>query len=117
MTIRNGIVTEFDYGVALNPGTLGNLLTALTVRENEVAGVQLSNADNNNRVIGNVVEHQSQRGIAVLNDSNSNTIRGNIARDNSGWGIYAVAGTTDGGGNRASGNGEVAQCFGVVCTA
>ena len=30
-------------------------------------------------------------------------------------GIEAVPGVTDGGGNRASGNGQPAQCLGVVC--
>lgn len=82
VTIRNGTITGFDYGVRLNPGTLGNLVTAITARHNEVAGVELVNADTNNRVIGNVLEFQSQRGIAVLGGSTGNIVRGNTVREN-----------------------------------
>jgi hypothetical protein len=31
-------------------------------------------------------------------------------------GIAAVPGTHDGGGNRAAGNGNPAQCLNIVCT-
>ena len=44
-------------------------------------------------------------------------IRNNRANNNDGWGINAAPGNVDGGGNRASGNAEPAQCFGVRCTA
>ena len=39
----------------------------------------------------------------------------NTANDNGEWGINGVLGTIDGGGNRASGNAEPAQCLNVVC--
>ena len=39
----------------------------------------------------------------------------NTANDNGEWGIKGALGTIDGGGNRASGNGEPAQCLNVVC--
>jgi hypothetical protein len=39
----------------------------------------------------------------------------NVTNDNEEWGIEAVLGTIDGGGNRASGNGQPAQCLNVVC--
>ena len=87
VTIRNGVITEFDYGVLLNPGTLQNQVTALTMRHNEVAGVQLVNADTNNRVTSNLVEHLSQRGIAVLGGSTGNIVRSNTVRYNAD-GIY-----------------------------
>ena len=32
------------------------------------------------------------------------------------FGIFAVAGNIDGGGNTATGNGQPAQCLGVVCS-
>lgn len=44
------------------------------------------------------------------------TITANTARNNAAWGIFAAPGNVDGGGNKASGNGEAAQCFNVVCT-
>jgi hypothetical protein len=40
---------------------------------------------------------------------------GNRADSNSDYGIDAVAGVTDGGGNIASGNGSSQQCRNVVC--
>ena len=42
-------------------------------------------------------------------------VRANRAFFNTDLGIDAVAGTTDGGGNRANQNGDSAQCVGVVC--
>jgi hypothetical protein len=43
-------------------------------------------------------------------------LEGNRANDNGDLGIEAVPGVVDGGGNRASGNGNGLQCTGVVCT-
>jgi Tol biopolymer transport system component len=44
------------------------------------------------------------------------TLRGNIADDNTDLGIEAVDQVIDGGGNRASGNGDPRQCVGVTCS-
>lgn len=43
------------------------------------------------------------------------TITRNTANNNGDFGIEAVPGTIDGGGNRAAGNGNPAQCVGVRC--
>jgi hypothetical protein len=43
------------------------------------------------------------------------TLRNNRADDNGDFGIDAVAGVTDGGGNTASGNGNPLQCRNVFC--
>lgn len=43
------------------------------------------------------------------------TLRKNRADDNGEWGIQAVEGTIDGGGNKARGNGNPAQCLNVFC--
>jgi hypothetical protein len=40
---------------------------------------------------------------------------GNRADNNIDFGIDAIAGVTDGGGNTASGNGGAQQCRNVVC--
>jgi Right handed beta helix region len=42
-------------------------------------------------------------------------VRANRADFNADLGIYAIPGTTDGGGNRAKSNGDPAQCVGVIC--
>jgi hypothetical protein len=54
-------------------------------------------------------------GTGIQVDSPSVTITGNTANDNGWYGIKAVPGVVDGGGNRASGNGNPAQCVGVRC--
>lgn len=67
-----------------------------------------------NTIAGNTASSNNGNGITIA--SAGHTVTGNTANSNNGWGIYAVEGTTDGGGNRASGNTEPTQCFGVVCT-
>ena len=46
----------------------------------------------------------------------ANTLTRNVANFNGDLGIEAVAGTIDGGGNKAKGNGNPAQCVGVACS-
>lgn len=45
----------------------------------------------------------------------STTVTRNTARHNRDLGIDAAPGVIDGGGNRASGNGNPDQCTNVVC--
>lgn len=52
-------------------------------------------------------------GIVV--DGTGNGLTRNVATGNAGVGIRAVAGTRDGGGNRAFDNGRQPQCSGVAC--
>jgi hypothetical protein len=51
----------------------------------------------------------------VDSDSTFNTIARNVGVRNGDLGIEAVAGVTDGGGNRAFANGNPLQCVVVVC--
>ena len=48
-------------------------------------------------------------------NSASTTIAGNLAVRNHDLGIEAVAGVTDGGGNKAAANGDPRQCTHVAC--
>jgi parallel beta-helix repeat protein len=43
-------------------------------------------------------------------------VASNLATQNQGWGIYAVPGVIDSGGNGARGNAEAAQCYLVRCS-
>jgi parallel beta-helix repeat protein len=61
----------------------------------------------------NVANRNGDDGIDV--DSARTIIANNAANDNFDYGIEAVPGVTDGGGNRARGNGNPAQCLNVVC--
>ena len=48
-------------------------------------------------------------------DRSGTSLTSNTANINADWGIEAVTGVTDGGGNRASGNARAAQCQQVTC--
>src|SRR5262249_44631440 len=62
-------------------------------------------------VEGNLVSGSGRDGVHVL--SVATTVSGNTALRNHALGIDAVAGVTDGGGNRAADNGDPAQCVNV----
>jgi hypothetical protein len=62
----------------------------------------------------NVVTRAGDDGIDV--GGTSTTLTGNRAFDNSDLGIEAVDGVTDGGGNKAAGNGNPLQCTNVRCS-
>jgi large repetitive protein len=88
------------------------------VRKNNVTGgcddgIAVASAATNTLVAGNVVRDACDDGIDV--EAAGTVIRANAANDNGDLGIEAVAGVIDGGGNRASGNGNPLQCLNVVC--
>jgi parallel beta-helix repeat protein len=62
---------------------------------------------------GNHAVRSEDDGIDV--NSRTTTITGNHAVHNGDFGIEAVVGVIDGGGNKARGNGNPAQCLNVVC--
>jgi parallel beta-helix repeat protein len=66
------------------------------------------------RIYRNVVIGSGDDGIDV--NSAATKLTGNTTLRNADLGIEAVTGVTDGGHNRAAGNGNPAQCTGVVCT-
>jgi parallel beta-helix repeat protein len=53
VTITDGHVREFDYGVMLNPGTAGNVVADVRVEVNQEAGIALADADQGGS--GNVI--------------------------------------------------------------
>jgi hypothetical protein len=57
----------------------------------------------------------ANQGNGIKVDSPSTRLRDNVANDNGLFGIDAVAGVTDLGGNTASGNGNPLQCRNVFC--
>jgi hypothetical protein len=62
---------------------------------------------------GNIAIGAADDGIDV--DSPATTLTRNLALHNGDLGIEAVAGVTDGGGNKARGNGNPAQCTNIAC--
>jgi hypothetical protein len=90
-TVAANLVSEIDGsdGIRVEPVAAGTVLRA------------------------NVSSRNGDDGIDV--ESPATTVTANVANDNQDLGIEAVAGVTDGGGNRASGDGDPAQCVGVRC--
>jgi parallel beta-helix repeat protein len=77
VTIRNGAVHNFDYGVVLSPGTVRNTVTGLNLAKNEWAAIQLDNASSNH--VGQNHFAESDVGLRVTNGSSDNVINGNVA--------------------------------------
>jgi parallel beta-helix repeat protein len=135
-TVRGNVLTSNSVGVELSGGA-GNVVEFNAMQSNLGLGMEVV-ASSGNNVFGNVLDGNGTGGIWVDTSSVSNTIAGNsaqgnggegfsmnalgttvqsnLARTNQGWGIYAVAGVIDGGGNGAAGNAELAQCHLILCS-
>jgi Periplasmic copper-binding protein (NosD) len=93
------------------------------VVENRVsdAGVDGIYADlwGGSEFLGDVAMNNGDDGIEIDSGGaipgNSVVLIRNTANDNGDFGIEAVPGVTDGGGNKASGNGNPLQCLNVFC--
>jgi parallel beta-helix repeat protein len=92
---------------------VGNVIRRNEVRDARAAGIAVDQAAERTLVKGNFVAGSGRSGIGV--GSSSTTITNNRAVRNDRFGIEAVEGVTDGGGNRASGNGRARQCVNVRC--
>jgi large repetitive protein len=72
----------------------------------------------NNNASATLVEHNTANGShddGIHVDAGETTVTANTTDHNLDLGIEAVPGAIDGGGNKASGNGNPAQCLNVVC--
>jgi parallel beta-helix repeat protein len=93
VTVRNGMVRDFDYGVKLPTATGGNVIEYLSLELNQLAGLEISNAlPNNDLPEGTEPAPESA-------DGQGNQIRSNIIRQN-GYGV-ALFGSR---GNAVRGN-------------
>lgn len=137
--VRKNVAVGNVFGIGVADFSDGNLVEKNTVSDTRVFGIAVFSTSIDNRVEKNDVRGtllgdgiivaadssgtQITKNVANSNgddgidiDNPSTTITANTANDNADLGIEAVAGTTDGGGNRASGNGNPAQCTGVSCS-
>ena len=92
---------------------VGNVVRRNYVRAARSGGIAVDRVPSRTLIIGNRVVGSGNDGINVL--SRSTTLARNRAFRNADLGIEAVRGVTDGGGNRASGNGDPRQCVNVRC--
>lgn len=95
-------------------GGANNVVRGNVVRRSRVDGIVVVKKDRHSLLIGNVVTRSADDGFEV--DSPTTTLTGNRARRNGDLGIEAVFGVIDGGGNKASGNGNPAQCTNIFCS-
>lgn len=86
---RNVANSRLDTGIIVDNGATGTVIERNRASGNGDDGIRVSVA--------------------------STTLTGNIANNNNDLGIEAVPGVVDGGGNRAAGNGNPAQCLNIVC--
>lgn len=94
-------------------GSQGNALIRNVVTDSDLDGIFVAADSAGTLVRANTAALNGGDGIDVRNPAT--TITRNVADDNAELGIRAVPGVEDGGGNEASGNGDPAQCMGVIC--
>lgn len=133
--LGNRLSDNASSGISIENGTTGTKVAGNRVRgggdgialydspENSVAGnsvanagfagIYLSEGSDRNALDGNFVTRSAEDGIFV--EGTTNRLSRNAVTFNGGRGIQAVAGTVDGGGNRAFGNALSPQCEGVFC--
>jgi parallel beta-helix repeat protein len=101
-----------DFGPSPRP-VGGNRIARNTVIGQRADGILVASTAQDTTLARNTADRNGADGIHVV--SRTTLLRRNSADDNAAFGIEAVAGVTDGGGNRAHGNGAAAQCSGVGC--
>ena len=108
--VRNSIgVTIF----AKPKRAVGNVVARNHVRRAPRGGIYVDPVPERTLLKRNHVFGTGGHGFLVGNPTT--TLTRNEARYNHRLGIKAVAGVIDGGGNRASGNGDPRQCVNIVC--
>jgi parallel beta-helix repeat protein len=138
--VRNRLSRAVD-SISVEGGS-GNLVAGNVVANTPTVGIRLGFVHppiggDHNVVRGNVVRGGGDDGFVVTAKDDHSVLKRNVARRNQrdgfdiasksvkladnlavrngSVGIEAVAGVTDGGGNRAHGNGGSAQCINIAC--
>jgi parallel beta-helix repeat protein len=120
--IEDNAVSTYFVGISIDGGT-GNQVVGNEVFRNQGNsgpedgfgdGIFVDAFTNETLVKDNYAHDNRDDGIQVKGIGT--TVTGNRADHNAAWGINAVPGVTDGGGNTATGNGQAAQCRNVFCS-
>jgi parallel beta helix pectate lyase-like protein len=110
--VANSVRHSNDDGIDVNGA-------GATIDGNNVAGSVHDGFDIDSAtalVQNNTSTSNHDDGIGVGRNASNVTIRSNVANSNTDLGIQPIAGTAiDGGGNRASGNGDPRQCVRISC--
>jgi parallel beta-helix repeat protein len=99
VTVRNGVLADFDFGVMLNTGAQHNIVEGVTAQQNQEAAVSLGQPTYPNdpnaptvpedpppgvqsQVTGNIIRSNTlvanARGVWLNNDANNNVVHGNL---------------------------------------
>jgi parallel beta-helix repeat protein len=116
---RNTVITEGtpetpSGSVVVRPTSDNTVISRNVTTSEKADGILVLDGATNTLLLQNLANGNGLDGIRVL--ATSTKITRNTANDNGNLGIEAVAGVVDGGGNKADGNANPAQCVGVVCT-
>ena len=106
--IRAAAFEEFG-----GPPTAGNTISGNVIRGPAVDGLLVESTATDTVVEQNTAVRAGDDGIEI--DNAAATLTRNLAARNGDHGIEAIAGVTDGGGNRAMANGNPIQCVSVAC--
>lgn len=110
---RNVATGNRNFGIATWGGGSGNVMEKNQVSGSVHHGIQVNSDVVDVLLLQNLVSDNGDDGIHV--ETSGATITKNTAVYNGDLGISAPAGVDDGGGNMASGNGNVLQCLNVWC--
>lgn len=117
-SVRNRIVRNTTNSSAFDgihlAGSARNLVAKNAAFHNGRDGISIDADSSHNRAHKNTASGNGDDGVDV--ESSATLLKGNTANSNRDLGIEAVPAVMDGGGNRARGNGNPAQCTGVACT-
>lgn len=102
------------FGIRLSFASPGNLVVRNEFTRSSQNGIWVEDAPNT-ILRDNRVTRAGADGILVSTPSAGSVLTRNGAFNNALLGINAEAPVVDGGGNRASGNGDPRQCVGVTC--
>ena len=110
VTITNGTIQEFVAGVQLGSGTARNIVSQLTLQLNELAGVEMINADDGTD--GNTVRQNTIAGngggVALLSGTQNALVTNNVFSGSSGESISIVSSSANRiEGNQISGSSDV----------
>jgi parallel beta-helix repeat protein len=112
LTVTNNRVSTNRIGIELF-NTDNSKLKNNKLKSNTVDGIHTFAGSTGNLLLRNLSNKNGADGIDVVDTGN--TLTKNHADRNVNLGIFAAAGSIDGGGNKAHENGNPAQCAGVVC--
>jgi parallel beta-helix repeat protein len=118
LVANNSFSHNESFGIFLSDGSIGNTIVDNVLFGNIDGGMNaqptFSGVISGNVAIGNGIDGITVEG-PVTGLRLPLTLAGNITNKNAAFGIRAVPGIIDGGGNKAAANGYPLQCLNVSC--